>query len=291
MTTSPTAGPAGLGFAVTTARRAGLTRDLPYGPDDLMWVANTATLIYGDRDAVLVDTFTTTEQNAELVRWVQSFHRDLTQIYITHGHGDHLFGIKQLLEAFPDAQPVATEGTVAESRTQAEPQRLENFWEKLFPGQIPLPVAFPEIIDGDAIDLEGHRLEVVETGYTDAPRTTALWVPDLRLIVAGDVAYNDTHPFTALTTSQTREQWAAAAEGLAALNPAVVVAGHKKPELPDDPAILAATAAYLRDFNRLAAEADTPEELYAAMLELYPRRANPGSLWGGAKAAIATTAG
>jgi glyoxylase-like metal-dependent hydrolase (beta-lactamase superfamily II) len=289
MTTSPTTGPAGLGFAVTTARRAGLTRDLPYGPDDLMWVANTATLIYGDRDAVLVDTFTTIEQNAELVQWVRSFHRDLTHIYITHGHGDHLFGVKQLREAFPDAKPVATKGTVAESRTQAEPQWLETFWEMLFPGQIPVPVALPEIIDGDAIDLEGHRLEVVETGYTDAPESTALWVPDLRLVVAGDVAYNDTHPFTALTTSQTRQQWAAAAEALATLNPAVVVAGHKKPELPDEPAILAETAAYLREFNRLAAELASAEELYAAMLNLYPRRANPGSLWGGAKAAIAGT--
>jgi hypothetical protein len=27
----------------------------------------------------------------------------------------------------------------------------------------------------------------------------------------------------------------------------------------------------------------TPEDLYGAMLELYPRRSNPGSLWGGAK--------
>ena len=26
----------------------------------------------------------------------------------------------------------------------------------------------------------------------------------------------------------------------------------------------------------------TPEELYAEMLKLYPQRANPGSLWGGA---------
>ena len=47
------------------------------------------------------------------------------------------------------------------------------------------------------------------------------------------------------------------------------------------------TAAYLRDFNRLEAQTGSPEELYAAMLEIYPRRVNPGSLWGGAKKAKA----
>ncbi len=64
-----------------------------------------------------------------------------------------------------------------------------------------------------------------------------------------------------------------------------MVAGHKKPDAADDPRILAETAAYLRDFNAVAASTSTAEELYDRMLELYPRRANPGSLWGGAKAA------
>jgi hypothetical protein len=61
-----------LAFEVTTERRQGLTRDLPAGHDEWRWVANTATLIYGDRDAVLVDTFTTVEQNERLIRWVQN---------------------------------------------------------------------------------------------------------------------------------------------------------------------------------------------------------------------------
>ena len=42
---------------VTRSRRPSvpdLTRDLPYGPEDLQWVANSATLVYGTDDAVLV---------------------------------------------------------------------------------------------------------------------------------------------------------------------------------------------------------------------------------------------
>ena len=51
----------GLQWEVLTIKRPGLTRDLPPGKEELMWVANSSTLIYGERDAVLVDTFLTTE--------------------------------------------------------------------------------------------------------------------------------------------------------------------------------------------------------------------------------------
>ncbi len=47
-----------LSYAVKTAVRKGVTRDLPHGLENLQWVSNSATLIYGEKDAVLVDTFT-----------------------------------------------------------------------------------------------------------------------------------------------------------------------------------------------------------------------------------------
>jgi hypothetical protein len=49
------------------------------------------------------------------------------------------------------------------------------------------------------IEVEGHRLEVLEAGFTDTADTTALWVPDLRLLIGGDVAYNETHQYLAET--------------------------------------------------------------------------------------------
>jgi glyoxylase-like metal-dependent hydrolase (beta-lactamase superfamily II) len=276
-----------LSYATHYVRRPGATRDLPYGPEDLNWVTNTATLICGERDAVLVDTFVTIEQNTDLVEWAKSFDRNLTHVYITHGHGDHFFGIKQLVEAFPGVRAVATGASVKQAKESGSAELIESLWNQLFPGQIPQPVVFPSVLDDKFIDLEGHRLEVIETGFTDGPGSTALWAPDLRLVVAGDVAYNDTHPSTSETTTDSRQQWIAAVESLKQLDPAIVIAGHKNPDRPDDPAILDETASYLRDFNRLEAQTATPEELYDAMLEIYPRRVNPGSLWGGAKTAKA----
>jgi hypothetical protein len=64
-----------------------------------------------------------------------------------------------------------------------------------------------------------------------------------------------------------------------------VVAGHKIPENPDDPRIIGETRKYLRDFIALDQATTTARQLYDAMLELYPDRANPGSLWGAANTA------
>src|SRR5690242_14330300 len=93
-----------LNWSVLTAKRAGLSRELLSGNPELMWVANSSTLIYGERDAVLVDTFLTAEQSKTLVDWVVARGRNLTAIYVTHGHGDHFFGLAPLLNRFPNAK-------------------------------------------------------------------------------------------------------------------------------------------------------------------------------------------
>ena len=90
-----------LNWDVLTTKRPGLSRDLPAGNEALMWVANSSTLIYGEVDAVLVDTFLTAEQSQTLLDWVVASGKNLTTIYITHGHGDHFYGIAPLLERFP----------------------------------------------------------------------------------------------------------------------------------------------------------------------------------------------
>jgi glyoxylase-like metal-dependent hydrolase (beta-lactamase superfamily II) len=126
---------------------------------------------------------------------------------------------------------------------------------------------------------------VVNTGRTDTAYSTSLHVPSLALVVAGDVVYNGIHPYLAETDSESRLEWIAALDKLEALNAKAVVAGHKVPENDDDPRNVEQTRQYLRDFNRLDAITRTAAELYDAMLVLYPNRANPGSLWGGASAA------
>lgn len=272
-----------LTFDTLLARREGVTRDLPEGDNaDLRWVTNSATLILGERDAVLVDTFTTIEQNRTLIEWITEHDRRLTHIYLTHGHGDHVYGIGQLLEAFPDAKAVATAGAVAGARVQTRDEYREGFWGRLFPGQIPEAV-LPEVLDGDRLILEGHELHVIDTGYTDTDGTSVLWVPDANLVVAGDVVYNNTHMYLAETDQATRAQWIAALRTVQGLGAVHVIAGHKHPDYSDSAINVQESIDYLMDVEQAVNSTTSALQLYEAVLSKHPHRANPGSLWGAAK--------
>ncbi|MFE2813858.1 MBL fold metallo-hydrolase [Streptomyces nigra] len=274
-----------LTYDTLLARREGVVRDLPESGDegsDLRWVMNSATLIQGERDAVLVDTFTTIEQNEQLIEWIRGHERNLTHIYVTHGHGDHLFGIGQLAAAFPGVRAVATAGTVAGARLQTADDYIEGFWGRLFPGQIPDAVV-PDELEGDRILLEGHELRVIETGHTDTAGSTVLWAPDAGLVVAGDVVYNNTHMYLAETDAASRAEWAAALRRVQGLGADHVVAGHKHPDHDDDPVVVQQSIDYLADIEKTLASTADAVEFYRTMLARHPRRANPGSLWGAAK--------
>jgi glyoxylase-like metal-dependent hydrolase (beta-lactamase superfamily II) len=274
-----------LNWNVLTSKRPGLSRDLPPGQEKWTWVANSSTLISGERDAVLVDTFLTTAQSQTLLDWVVASGKNLTTIYITHGQGDHFFGLAPLLERFPRAKAVAIPEVVKAMQAQLSPASIDGFWRKRIPGQIPDHLHVAEPLANNQLELEGHKLVAVNTGQTDTAYSTSLHVPSIGLIVAGDVVYNGIHLYLAETDTQSRLEWISALDKLEALQPKAVVAGHKIPENDDDPRNIPETRQYLRDFNRLDETTTTAHELYDAMLKLHPDRANPGSLWSGANAA------
>ena len=274
-----------LKWDVLVTNRQGLTRDLPPGKEQWTWVPTSATLIFGQRDAVLVDAFLTVEQAAALVEWVAASGKNLTTIYVTHGHGDHFFGIGAVLNRFPNARAMATPDVVKSMRQQASPDFVSSFWSARYPSQIPERLVIAEELKGNVIQLEGRELVVVELGHTDTDHTTCLHVPSADLVVAGDAAYNEVHLYLAESNAETRREWIAALDTVESLKPRTVIAGHKKPEKSDSPRILEETRQYIRDFDRLAEITTTARELYDEMLQLYPNRANPGSLWGSARAA------
>src|SRR3989442_10398336 len=108
-----------------------VTSDLAPGTKQQVWSPISSTLIKGRRDAVLVDAPITVEQADALVDWVVASGKNLTTIYVTHGHGDHFFGMGALLD--------------------------RNFWSARFPGQIPDQLVIADELEGNVIDLEWHN--------------------------------------------------------------------------------------------------------------------------------------
>ncbi|HEY2502688.1 MAG TPA: MBL fold metallo-hydrolase [Mycobacterium sp.] len=248
-----------------------------------MWSPITSTLIIGRDDAVLVDPPLTTTQAGEVGDWIAASGRTLRHIYITHGHGDHWFGAIPLLQRFPDVSVLATEGTSKLMAAQNQPQFRADFWDQVFPGQLPTGEVDVCRVDADGFELEGVRLQPIEVGHTDTDATTILHVPQTGLLVAGDAVYNGVHPYLTESGGVTGiDAWLAALDIAEALRPAAVIAGHKDPRLADDPSQIQATRRYLTDARRLIESSDSAEAFYAGMLALHPDRINPGALWGAA---------
>lgn len=248
-----------------------------------MWSPITSTLVMGSREAVLVDPPLTVGQAGDVGDWIAASGRELRAIYVTHGHGDHWFGAIPLVRRFPGVTVRATAGTAKMMAAQNDSQFRAEFWDRVFPGQLPVGELDVTVADERGFELEGALLAPVEVGHTDTDATTMLHVPTTGLLVAGDVVYNGVHLY--LTESGGVggiDQWLAALDLAEALDPVTIIAGHKVPGAPDGPAQISATRRYLTDARRLLASSTHAEEFYAGMLGLHGDRLNPGALWGAA---------
>ena len=257
----------------------------PMSKGEATWPATSVSLVAGERDAVLIDAALTTEDGEQVVKWIEATGKNLTTIYITHGHGDHFFGLNTILGAFPEARAVTVAAVEPEAQGQLNPDYLQ-FWTTTFPGQISAHPAVPGALDGDVIDLEGHQLRVIAVAQADTAPSTIVYIPDLDAVIAGDVAYNGIHPWLAFTDHDKRMQWIASVEQVEALDPRIVVAGHKRPNAPDDdPAsILGGTKTYIRDFERSLSGSRSAQELVDKMMALHGDLGNPYTLWTAAQA-------
>jgi glyoxylase-like metal-dependent hydrolase (beta-lactamase superfamily II) len=278
---------AALQWKLLVKKRNSDSRRLPPGKESLTWITNTVTLLYGERDAMLVDTFLSNEQNQELADWIAAGGKNLTMVYITHAHPDHFCGLKLLLNRFPGARAVAPPQVVKAMHAAIAPDVVKNTWERLWPGQLPKELIAADVLESKDVELEGHEVVVVDIGHTDTDHSTCLHVPSIDLVISGDAIYNGAHLYLAESNKQGRLDWLGALDKIEALKPRAVIAGHGVLEPDSDLRHIQATRQYLLDFNRLDESTTTARELYDKMLELYPDRVNPGSLWGGASAAKA----
>src|SRR5262252_2933053 len=204
-----------------------------------------STLIYGSRDAVLTDPAMTEDQARALGDWVESKGRNLTDIFVTHGHGDHWFAAGLLAERF-GARVVASAGTIAQMHGNVAARPL--LWDVLYQGIPPSPVT-AVTVPGNRFTLEGHDLVIVEVGHSDSDDTTVLHVPDLGLVAAGDVNYNGVHMYLAASAvAGGFGAWREAIGKVEALEPRHIVTGHQNSKLDDDARrTIAQTRQYLDD--------------------------------------------
>jgi glyoxylase-like metal-dependent hydrolase (beta-lactamase superfamily II) len=254
---------------------------LPNG-EPRLFSPEASTLIYGSEDAVLTDPPLTTDQAQVLGDWVAAKGRNLTDIFITHGHGDHWFAAGPLAERF-GARVVASAGTIEQMHASVALRPL--LWDKVYTGIPPTPVTAVTVPD-NRFALEGHELVIVEVGDTDSADTSVLHVPDLELVVAGDVIYNGVHMYLAQgAVVGGFGRWRDAIDKVEALGPRHIVCGHQNKQLDDDAErTIAETRQYLDDADELLQSQSTAVDFFNAKIERYPNHLGRTVLWAGAGA-------
>src|SRR5258708_6924415 len=222
----------------------------PYAcPDQLgegevaTWAPSSSTLISGPTEGILIDALLTFENADQIAGWAKRFGKKIAGVYITHGHSDHWLGLARLLQHFPEARGYAAPEVRARAAWEAEFNKTTKYWTSRFPGELPEIPVLPEVLNTDEILVDGQMVNVIHVGQGDIDGSTIFHVPSADAAVCGDVIYNNVHMMMYEADAAKREAWISSVDAIAALNPKIVVAGHKSVGAADRPENFAASQA------------------------------------------------
>ena len=235
--------------------------DFPVGSKN-----KTATLITGEREALLIDAGFTRADGHRLVAEVLDSGKTLTKVFISHADPDFYWGAEVIADAFPDAELLATPLVIEHIRENYEGKL--KAWEPVGDNR---PTRLVELapLTGD-ITFEGHRFEL-RGGHETIPDRHYLWQAEERAIVGGVLVFSDEHVWIADTaTLEQRTAWIAVLDEMEALEPQLVVPGHRLPAAAADVSAIPYTREYLTAFEEVLAEAADGAAVTEALVRRYP---------------------
>ncbi|WP_371477440.1 MBL fold metallo-hydrolase [Kitasatospora sp. NBC_00315] len=227
----------------------------------------TAVLVTGEREAMLIDAGFTRSDGRRLVEAVHATGKRLTTVFVSHGDPDFYFGAEEIQDAFPDARFLAPH-LVVEHITETYPGKLQT-WAHLGE-ELSTRLVLPEILVGDELDFEGHRFELRGADF-HLPDRHYLWQHQHRALLGGVLLFEGLHVWTADTPApEQRAAWIDLLDGMEALDPRFVVAGHRTAGAPTDTTAIRHTRDYLRAFETEVGKAPDAAAAQAALEGLYP---------------------
>jgi glyoxylase-like metal-dependent hydrolase (beta-lactamase superfamily II) len=235
--------------------------------DDQFWT--NSVIIEGKHEVMLVDAQLTKTNAERVLQEITTTHKPLSIIYITHEHADHFLGLEVFKEAYPKVRVIAT-SAVVERIAQVYQEKIAKWTQLLGSGATSHVVAIGQF-DGPVITFENSQIAILKNLQGDTNENTMLWIPRQRLLIAGDVVFNNMHVYTAETDSKARERWLNSLKTIRELHPSIVVPGHSKVGAPlDASSAVDFTEGYLLAFEKELTEAKDPEGLINAMKKRFP---------------------
>jgi glyoxylase-like metal-dependent hydrolase (beta-lactamase superfamily II) len=235
--------------------------------DDQFWV--NSVIIEGEHEVMLVDAQLTKTSAERVLHEIKETKKPLSIIYITHEHADHFLGLEVFREAYPRVKIIAN-SAVVDRINKVYPEKIDK-WQKILGSGATSHVVAIEKFDGSSIKFESSEIQVLKHIQGDTDENTMLWIPEQRILIAGDVVVNDMHVYTAETDSNARGKWLNSLNKIRELKPSVVIPGHSKVGAPlDANTAVDFTENYLLAFEEELKKAKDPDGLIKTMKERFP---------------------
>ncbi len=252
-------------------------------PDDQFWV--NSVIIEGADEVMLVDAQLTKTNAEKVLEEIKETKKPLSIVYITHEHADHFLGLEVFRQAYPRVRIIANSSVV--DRINKVYQDKIDKWQKILGSGATSRVVAIEKFDGNFIEFEGSKIVILKNIRGDTDENTMLWIPGQRILIAGDVLFNNMHVYTAETDSKAREKWLNSLNKIRTLKPSVVIPGHSKVGAPlDASTAVDFTESYLLAFEEELKKAKDPDSFINTMKERFPSADLLLALERGAKANV-----
>lgn len=226
-----------------------------------------ATLITGPTKALLVDAGFTRADGHRLVAAILDSGKELETVFVSHADPDYYFGLEVIADAFPAATILAT--PIVIEHIEASYQGKLQAWAALGAN---LPTRLPAIkpLTSEALEIDGYVFEL-RGGSEILPDRHYLYNADYKAVLGGVLVFHNEHVWTADTaTSEQRQAWIDLLDQMQALNPELVIAGHRLPGTANDASGIRYTRAYLKEFESIITRSADGAAATTALIESYP---------------------
>jgi glyoxylase-like metal-dependent hydrolase (beta-lactamase superfamily II) len=235
-------------------------------------LASNAVILTGEREAVLVDTAFLLPDTQPIIDALMATGKELTTVLVSHAHPDHYFGIDLVREAFPGVEVYARQ-PVIEQISEFKAKIIH--WQELFAGDVPHTLRVPKPIEGDAVTLEGKRIELIDLYMIESLFATAFYLPDEKTLIAADLVYADAHHY--MSDVGDPDAWIGELERVRdGYDIEHVIPGHGAAGGPE---LIEASIRYLTDWREVAQPGVRGVEIARQMMDRYPDYALGLLLW------------
>lgn len=183
------------------------------------WCLSNAGVIVGPDSALVVDTLATQSRARRLRESLDALRPGPGRLLVnTHHHGDHNFG-NQVFG--PGTAILAHELTRTEMAETG--LALTTLWPQVEWGEIRVVLPTVTFVDRLTVHVGARRVELIHVGPAHTTNDVVVWLPDERVLFAGDVVLSGATPFTLMGSVRGT---LSAIERLRGLDPRTVVCGH-----------------------------------------------------------------